>query len=164
MDAVEKIEGEEIEVEKVEVEKNVKKPRKPMSEEGLQRLAKAREKANLKRKEISEERKVHQENLVKQKMEEVQEVRKKKDETAAVKEAKKRVRAKRQSIIIERSSDSGSSSEDDIRDARVYAVRKSKSRSSTEPPPQPPPTKLVPQEDPLAGMYSQFFGGTRSIF
>ena len=156
------VDGEEIQekVEKVEVEKSVKKPRKPMSEEGLQRLAKAREKANLKRKEMSEERKVHQENLVKQKMEEVQEVRKKKDETAAVKEAKKRVRAKRQSIIIERSSDSGSSSEDDIRNALVYTVRKS--RSSTEA--EPSPAKLVPQEDPLAGMYSQFFGGTRSIF
>ena len=43
MDAVEKIEGEEIEVEKVEVEKNVKKPRKPMSEETLEKLAKTSE-------------------------------------------------------------------------------------------------------------------------
>jgi len=156
MDAVE---GEEIEVEKVEVEKNVKKPRKPMSEETLEKLAKAREKANAKRKEMSEERKVEKENLVQQKMEEMQEVRKKKDQTIAVKEAKKRVRAKRESIIIERES-SGSSSEDDIRDARVYTVRKS--RSSTEPPPQPPAP--APTLDPLAGMYSQFFGGTRSIF
>ena len=67
MDAVEKIEGEEIEVEKVEVEKNVKKPRKPMSEETLEKLAKAREKANAKRKEMSEERKVHKETLVRRK-------------------------------------------------------------------------------------------------
>ena len=96
---------------------------------------------------------------MKQKMEEVQEVRKKKDENAAVKEAKKRVRAKRESIIIERS-DSGSSSEDDIRDARVYTVRKSRSSTEAEPSPLPAP----PVDDALAGMYSQFFGGTRSIF
>ena len=159
MDAVE---GEEIqvevEVEKVEVEK-VKKSRKPMSEETLEKLAKAREKANAKRKEMSEERKVHKDNLVKQKMEEMQEVRKKKDETDAVKEAKKRVRAKRESIIIERS-DSDSSSEDDIRDARVYTVRKSRSNTEAE----PPPAKQPVEDDPFAGMYSQFFLGTRSIF
>ena len=160
MDAVEKIEGEEVEIEKVEVGKNVKKPRKPMSEETLEKLAKAREKANAKRKEMSEERKVHKETLVQKKMEEVQEARQQKDQTAAVKEAKKRVRAKRETIIIERS-DSDSSSEDDIRDARVYTVRKS--RSSTEQA-EPSTAKLVLQEDPLAGMYKSFFAGTRSIF
>ena len=154
------VEGEEIlgEVEKVDIEKSVKKLRKPMSEETLGKLAKAREKANAKRKELSEERKVHKDNLVKQKMEEMQEVRKKKDETAAVKQAKKRVRAKRESIIIERS-DSDSSSEDDIRDARVYTVRKSRSNTETKPSPTPPV-----EDDPLGGMYSQFFLGTRSIF
>ena len=144
MDAVE---GEEVEVEveKVEVEK-VKKTRKPLGEEALQRLAKAREKANLKRKELSEERKAEKENLVKQKMEEVQIARKQKDDTAAVKEARKRVRAKRESIIIERS-DSDSSSEDDIRDARVYTVRKSRSNTEAE----PPPAKQTVEDDPLAG-------------
>ena len=157
MDAVE-VEGEEVEVEKVEVEK-VKKTRKPMSEETLEKLAKAREKANAKRKELSEERKAEKENLVKQKMEEVQIARKQKDDTAAVKEARKRVRAKRESIIIERS-DSDSSSEDDIRDARVYTVRKS--RSNTEA--KPHPAKQPVEDDPFAGMYSQFFLGTRSIF
>ena len=163
MDAVE---GEEVEVEvevekvveKVEVEK-VKKTRKPLGEEALQRLAKAREKANLKRKELSEERKAEKENLVKQKMEEVQIAWKQKDDTAAVKEARKRVRAKRESIIIERS-DSESSSEDDIRDARVYTVRKSHSDTEQAKPPPTPPV----EDDPFAGMYSQFFLGTRSIF
>ena len=154
------IEGEEVEVEKVEVEKATKKSRKPMSEETLEKLAKARLKANAKRKEISEEHKAEKETLVQQKMEEVQVARKQKQETAAVKEAKKRVRAKRESIIIERSSDSDSSSEDDIRDARVYTVRKS--RSNTEQTASPPPAP--PVDDALAGMYSQFFGGTRSIF
>ena len=155
------VEGEEIqdEVETIEVKKATKKTRKPLGEEALQRLAKAREKANAKRKEISEEHKAEKETLVQQKMEEVQVARKQKQETAAVKEAKKRVRAKRESIIIERSSDSGSSSDDDIRDARVYTVRKS--RSNTEQTASPPPP---PPSDPLAGMYNQFFGGTRSIF
>ena len=107
---------------------------------------------------MSEERRAEKESLVQRKMEEVQEVRKKKDENAAVKEAKKRVRARRESIIIERES-SGSSSEDDIRDARVYTVRKSRSNTETKPSPTPPV-----EDDPLGGMYSQFFLGTRSIF
>ena len=99
--------------------------------------------------------------MVEQKMKEVQETQRQKRETAAVKEAEKRVRKKRESIIIERSSDSGSSeSEDDIRDARVYTVRKSRSKE-----PQPTPaTPTKPVEDPLNGMYNQFFLGTRSIF
>ena len=159
MDAVEKIEGEEVEIEKVEVEKIVKKPRKPLGEAALERLAKAREKANRVRKELAQERQAEKESLVQQKMEEEIEVKKKKEENAAVKEAKKRVRAKRESIIIERES-SGSSSEDDIRDARVYTVRKSRSNTEAE----PSPAKLVLQEDPLAGMYKSFFAGTRSIF
>ena len=156
--------GQEIEVgevEKVEVEKAPKKQRKPMSEESLLRLAKAREKANRVRKQLAEERKAERENLVEQKMKEVEESRKVKQETAAEKEAEKRVRKKRESIIIERSSDSDSSSEDDIRDARVYTVRKA--RSNKEPEPVPPRVKPV-EEDPLAGMYQQYFSGTRSIF
>ena len=45
-----------------------------MSEESLQRLAKAREKANRVRKELAEERKAERESLVQQKMEEVQQL------------------------------------------------------------------------------------------
>jgi hypothetical protein len=155
--------GDEVnaEVEKVEVEKAPKKVRKPMSEESLLRLAKAREKANRVRKELAEERKAERENLVQQKMEEVQQEQKQKQQSAAAKEAHKRVKKKRESIIIERSESSGSSeSEDDIRNARVYTVRKS--RSNTAPEHAPPPAK--PVEDPLHGMYNQFFLGTRSIF
>ena len=156
--------GQEIEVgevEKVEVEKSVKKPRKPMSEESLKRLAAARQKANKIRKELAEERKAERESLVQQKMEEVQQEQRKKQESAATKEAEKRIRKKRESIIIERSESSGSSeSEDDIRDARVYTVRKSRSKE----PESTPPTSVKPVEDPLAGMYNQFFLGTRSIF
>ena len=72
MDAVE---GEEVEIEKVEVEKIVKKPRKPLGEAALERLAKAREKANRVRKELAQERQAEKESLVQQKMEEVQEAR-----------------------------------------------------------------------------------------
>ena len=61
-----------------------------------------------------------------------------------IKEAKKRVRAKRETIIIERES-SGSSSEDDIRDARVYTVRKSHSDTEQAKPPPTPPV----EDDPL---------------
>ena len=154
--------GDEVqaEVEKVEVEKAPKKQRKPLSQEALLRLAKAREKANKVRKELAEERKAERESLVQQKMEEVQQEQRKKQESAATKEAEKRVRKTRESIIIERSESSGSSeSEDDIRDARVYTVRKSRSNKE----PAPPRVKPV-EEDPLAGMYNQFFLGTRSIF
>ena len=161
--------GDEVqaELEKVEVEKSVKKPRKPMSEESLKRLAQAREKANKVRKALAEERKAERETLVQQKMEEVQQEQRKKQETAATKEAHKRVKKKRESIIIERSESSGSSeSEDDIRDARVYTVRKSRQGEGTrskEPEPTPP-TPAKPVVDPLAGMYQQYFSGTRSIF
>ena len=133
-----------------------KKVRKPLSEETLGKLAMAREKASERRKEMAEERKVHKETLINAKIEEQLQAQQIKDEKSANREAKKRVKAKRQSIIIERS-DSGSSSEDDIRDARVYTVRK------TRPPQQeaaPTQARSAPVEDPL---YSQFFGGTRTI-
>ena len=135
-----------------------KKVRKPLSEETLGKLAKAREKASERRKEMAEERKVHKETLINAKIEEQLQAQQIKYEKSASREAKKRVKAKRQSIIIER--DSGSSSEDDIRDARVYTVRKS--RNNVE---EAAPTKAMPApvEDPLSGMYNQFFLGTRTI-
>jgi hypothetical protein len=156
--------GDEVnaEVEKVEVEKATpKKVRKPMSEESLLRLAKAREKANRVRKELAEERKAERESLVQQKMEEVQQEQKQKQQSAAAKEAHKRVKQKRESIIIERSDSGSSDSEDDIRDARVYTVRKSRGNTDPE---HPPPPLAKPAPDPLAGMYHQYFSGTRSIF
>ena len=150
------LDGDEILPQPEEIKKKV---RKPLSEETLGKLAMAREKASERRKEMAEERKVHKETLVQSKIEEQLQAQQIKDEKSANREAKKRVKAKRQSIIIERS-DSGSSSEDDIRDARVYTVRK------TRPPQQEAaPTKAMPApvEDPLSGMYNQFFLGTRTI-
>ena len=55
------------------------------------------------RKELAQERKAERENLVEQKMKEVQETQRQKQETAATKEAHKRFKKKRESIIIERS-------------------------------------------------------------
>ena len=137
-----------------------------MSEESLKRLAAARVKANFVRKQLAEQRKTERELLVQQKMKEVEQTQKHKQQKAATKEAEKRVRKKRESIIIERSSDSGSSdSEDDIRDARVYTVRKSRQGEGTRSKePELAPTPAKPVEDPLAGMYQQYFSGTRSIF
>ena len=56
-----------------------------MSEQSLLRLAQARVKANKVRKELAEERKAERESLVQQKMEEVQQEQRKKQETAATK-------------------------------------------------------------------------------
>ena len=149
------LDGDEILPQPEEIKKKV---RKPLSEETLGKLAKAREKASERRKEMAEERKVHKETLVQSKIEEQLQAQQIKDEKSANREAKKRVKAKRQSIIIERSSDSGSSSEDDIRDARVYTVRKSRNNVKVAAPTTQ--AKSAPIEDP---MYSQFFGGTRTI-
>ena len=150
------LDGDEILPQPEEIKKKV---RKPLSEETLGKLAKAREKASERRKEMAEERKVHKETLVQSKIEEQLQAQQIKDEKSANREAKKRVKAKRQSIIIERSSDSGSSSEDDIRDARVYTVRKSRNNVEGAAPTQ----ARSPVEDPLSGMYNQFFLGTRTI-
>ena len=136
-----------------------KKVRKPLSEETLGKLAKAREKASERRKEMAEERRTHKETLINAKIEEQLQAQQIKDEKSANREAKKRVKAKRQSIIIERS-DSGSSSEDDIKDARVYTVRKSRNNVEEAAPTQ---ARSAPVEDPLSGMYNQFFLGTRTI-
>ena len=148
------LDGDEILPEPEEIKKKV---RKPLSQEALDRLALAREKASQRRKEMAAERKLDKETLVLSKMEEEMQAQKAKDNKSAAKEAKKRVKAKRQSIIIERS-DSGSSSEDDIKDARVYTVRKS--RNNVEVAAPTTQAKSAPIEDP---MYSQFFGGTRTI-
>ena len=150
------LDGDEILPEPEEIKKKV---RKPLSEETLGKLAKAREKASERRKEMAEERRTHKETLINAKIEEQLQAQQIKDEKSANREAKKRVKAKRQSIIIERSSDSGSSSEDDIRDARVYTVRKSRNNVEVAAPTQ----ARSPVEDPLSGMYNQFFLGTRTI-
>ena len=71
-----------------------KKVRKPLSEENLQKLALAREKANQKRKEMSEQRKIEKEALIQQKLEEAKTKTDERMEKQAVKEAKKRMYTK----------------------------------------------------------------------
>ena len=139
------------------IEAPVKKTRKPMSQEALDRLALAREKASQRRQEMAEERRTHKETLIQSKMEEQTQTQKKKDDISATKEARKRIKAKRDTIIIERS-DSGSSSEDDIVNAKVYTVRK------TRPPQQEVRhTPQMKEDDPLDKIYSQLFKTTQTL-
>ena len=150
------------------MEEVVQKPKRVMSEEALAKLAIAREKANAKRKELAAQRHEEKENIVQEKMEVAKAERAAKVEMSAQKEAKKRLAAsepsvvaapvtstkkRRESIVIERSE--SDSSEDDVRDARVYFVKKHKHAS---PPPAVPVRANTP--DPLHGVYSSMFGGS----
>ena len=153
----------------------MEKIRKPMTEEALQKLAMAREKANAKRKEMAAERSKQKEQLVQAKLKEQQD---KMDKNAEI-EAKKRLplqeipctpeveaetevetevvepppkikKAKRKPVVIEHSDDSDS--EDDIRDARVYFVKRKKED------PTPECVHTEPPPDPYAKMYASMFG------
>ena len=163
------------------------KPKRVMSEEALAKLAIAREKANAKRKELAAQRNEEKEQLVQEKLEASKIERAAKVNASAEKEAKRRISAvaepgipepsdqgssvalgseatasktkqktKRESIVIER--DESDSSEDDVRDARVYFVRKNKDRST---PQVVAPPKIRPKTpDPLDGIYRQMFVGS----
>ena len=148
-----------------------KKSRKPLSEETLAKLAQAREKANQKRKEMSEARKADKEALVQQKIEEAKLHKDERLEKQATKEAKKRMYTKaaqpvqdvepmsplesvaqapkpkkkpKDTVVVEYSS---SDSDDfDFKDARVMFVKKDR------------PKPQAVQHDPLASAYSQMFG------
>ena len=144
------------------------KPKRVMSEEALAKLAVAREKANKKRQELAEQRRVEKESLIQEKIEEVKQVRSAKVQNIVEKEAKKRLakvepkeeapKAKRESIVIER--DSSDSDEDDFRDARAYFVRKDRKSpiENTSLPNTPRP--ITP--DPHAAIYNSLFGGSNS--
>ena len=163
------------------------KPKRVMSEDALQKLAIAREKANAKRKELAAQRHEEKENLVQEKIEASKAERAAKVNASAEKEAKRRISAvaepgipepsdqgssvalgseatasktkqktKRESIVIER--DESDSSEDDVRDARVYFVRKNKERSM--PQVVAPPEIRPKTPDPLDGIYKKMFQGS----
>ena len=151
MEPCEDIESIESEV----IESPVKKTRKPMSQEALDRLALAREKASRRRQEMAAERKLDKETLVQSKMEEEMQAQKAKDNKSAAKEAKRRIKAK-QSIIIEKSGSDSDSSEDDIMNAKVYTVR----RKSTKPPRE---EHHVVKDDPLDKLYSNLFRASETI-
>ena len=160
------------------------KPKRVMSEDALQKLAIAREKANAKRKELAAQRHEEKENLVQEKLEASKAERAAKVNASAEKEAKRRIvaqdaprprtvvecdqgsliatasktkqKTKRESIVIER--DESDSSEDDVRDARVYFVRKNKAPQVVAPPIEAEIRPKTP--DPLDGIYRQMFGGS----
>ena len=73
--------------------------------------------------------------------------------------SKAKQKTKRESIVIER--DESDSSEDDVRDARVYFVRKNKDRSM--PQVVAPPEIRPKTPDPLDGIYRQMFGGSSNF-
>ena len=78
--------------ENVEVKVEEKKPKRVMSEEGLKKLALAREKANAKRKEMAEARKEQIEEKVQEKMAAQQKIKENNICQRADKEIKKRMR------------------------------------------------------------------------
>ena len=133
-----------------------------MSQEALEKLKIAREKALVKRRELAQERKKEIESRIEQKISLVEEEKNNKINSQVEKEAKKRMKASsekvkksRESIVIERDS-SDSSSEDDVRDARVYFVRKNKTIKDEPPTPSP---RAVPAPDPYDNLYKSMFGG-----
>jgi len=141
------------------MEEPVAKVRKPLDAEALEKLAKAREKANAKRKELAVQRHAEKESLIQTKMKEKQV----KNERVAEMEAEKRLitppqpleeeeetapepKRKKQPVVIETSD-----SEDDISNARVYFVKRERAQVP-EPPRQRPP-------DPHAALYAAMFNG-----
>lgn len=74
--------------------------------------------------------------------------------------ASKTKQKRRESIVIERD-ESDSSSEDDVRDARVYFVRKNKTPQVVAPPIEAEIRPKTP--DPLDGIYRQMFGGSSNF-
>jgi len=140
------------------------KSRKPLDEESLKKLAAAREKALVKRRELAAQRAKDKEALVQEKMQ----AKAKRLDTQASKEAELRadneatpapeepkVAKKAVPVVIETSDD-----EEDISNARVYFVK----RDKPAPPPRAPPAQPAriphakPIVDPHAQLYRQMFG------
>ena len=82
------------------------KTRKPLSTESLQKLALAREKANQKRKEMSEQRKAEKELMVQQKIVQAKTKTDEKLEKQATREAKKRMYSRSDETPTESASES----------------------------------------------------------
>ena len=75
-----------------------------------------------------------------------------------MKASSEKVKKSRESIVIERDS-SDSSSEDDVRDARVYFVRKNKTTKDEAPPVTPRVAPAPAPVDPYDNLYRKMFGG-----
>lgn len=166
-------EPQEIVMEPTTTTTSEKTRKRTMSPEALERLKVAREKANAKRKELASARAAQKNDLIQKALKEQEESKQKRLEKAAEQEAKKILanksqysgeptppkeepkppKIKRQSIVIEHSD---SSSEDDILDARVYRVRRSREdKENIAPAPVAP--------DPYAGSFAQLFRGSTTI-
>ena len=164
------------------------KPRKQLSPEALERLAKAREKANAMRREgqlkklekkVEERREaLIEEKIIKKELKEEpeeKELKEEHEEVEIIKEKKVKPRGKKKTkIIIEQSSDD--SDEFEPNDNVVFVKRVSRKKKETpsepvpepvkesEPPPQMPPRppprpELTPQQRILKSQYEGMFSG-----
>ena len=162
------------------------KPRKQLSPEALERLAKAREKANAMRQqayakkleEKVEKIKIKNDEVIKKELKEEpeeKELKEEHEEVEIIKEKKVKPRGKKKTkIIIEQSSDD--SDEFEPNDNVVFVKRVSRKKKETpsepvpepvkesEPPPQMPPRppprpELTPQQRILKSQYESMFSG-----
>ena len=162
------------------------KPRKQLSPEALERLAKAREKANAMRQqayakkleEKVEKIKIKNDEVIKKEVKEEpqeKELKEEPEEVEIIKEKKVKPRGKKKTkIIIEQSSDD--SDEFEPNDNVVFVKRVSRKKKETpsepvpepvkesEPPPQMPPRppprpELTPQQRILKSQYESMFSG-----
>jgi hypothetical protein len=135
------------------------KPRKQLDPEALERLAKAREKANAIRKQNTvkkleekvEKMKVNNQDIAGNEMEtpkDPQDMAGNEIEEPEVKVVKKKVNKKKPQIIIEQSSDDEDEFQENDRVIFVKRVSRKKKEKEPEPEPQPPP--VIRQEPPPA--------------
>jgi hypothetical protein len=162
------------------------KPRKQLSPEALERLAKAREKANAMRREgqlkklekkVEERREaLIEENIIKKELKEEPEEKELKEEHEEVEIVKEKPKSKpkgkkKTKIIVEQSSDDSDDFEPN--DNVVFVKRVSRKKKEVpivpEPkvemelpppePPKPPRPELTPQQRLLKSQYEGMFGG-----
>jgi len=163
-------------------------PRKQLSPEALERLAKAREKANAMRREgqlkklekkVEERREaLIEEKIIKKELKEEPQEKELKEETEEVEIVKEKPKTKpkgkkKTKIIVEQSSED--SDEFEPNDNVVFVKRVSRKKKETPPepvkeperqmelpppePPKPPRPELTPQQRLLKSQYEGMFGG-----
>jgi len=137
------------------------KKRKQLSEEALEKLRLAREKANAKRKELAEQRAVEKEKLIQERIEQVKISKAGRLEKQVDKEAKKRIAApvkKKDTVVVEYSS---TDSEDiDFEEARVMFVKRERKKETPKVPTEVPTEAPKPptRPDPVEIAYRRMFG------
>lgn len=164
------------------------KPRKQLSPEALERLAKAREKANAMRQQAYAKKLEEKVEKIKIKNDEVlpkkelkeepqeKELKEETEEVEIIKEKPKcKPKGKKTKIIVEQSSDDSDEFEPNDNVVFVKRVSRKKKEPAVEPvkepqlqmeqpppePPRPPPRpELTPQQRLLKSQYESMFGGT----